>query len=197
MVRNRSINTCIPRLKSECDKAPIRILKTIRLPLKFISHLILEIPGLKVVHLVRDPRATLRSQMSFGMCLKQKGGRYNCTNRFCTRLENDKDEMEILSRRFKNRVTTVLYEELAAKPIETAKKLYDFIGTAFTRNTEEYVFNITMAGNNVTCPMCTMRANSSVYIDKWKSKMSPEFLQIIHERCKDILQYYYYSSVIL
>ena len=157
----------------------------------------LAIPGLKIVHLVRDPRATLRSQMTYGMCLKQNGGKYNCTNRFCTRLENDKDEMEILSKRFKDRVTTVLYEEIAAKPIETAKKLYDFIGTTFTRNAEEYVFNITMAGNDVICPTCTMRANSSVYIDKWKSRMLPQFLQIIQERCKDILQYYNYSPVSL
>ena len=193
-----SINACISKLKTECEQSPIRIIKTIRLPLKLISHLMEEIPGLKIVHLVRDPRATLRSQMSNGKCSRvTDGGRYNCTNNYCTRLENDKTDAEILSRRHEGRITTVLYEDIAAKPIETSKKLYDFIGTTFTRNAEEYVFNITSAGKDNMCPTCTMRANSSVYIDKWKSKMSTKFLQIIQDRCKNILQHYNYSLVSL
>ena len=192
--------TCLPILKTECERSPIRILKTIRLPLKLIhvSNLMDEIPGLKIVHLVRDPRATLRSQSSYGMCSVTKvGGKSNCTDSYCLRLESDKNEMDVLSKRYKNRVTTVLYEEIAAKPIETSRKLYDFIGTTFTKHAEEYVFNSTMAGNDIICPICTSRANSSVYVDKWKSQMSPKFIQLIQERCKDIMNYYNYTLVSL
>ena len=200
ITRNKSlaIDACISKLKTECEHSSIRVIKAIRLPLNLISHLMEEIPGLKIVHLVRDPRATLRSQMSFGMCSQAKhGGRYNCTNNYCTRLENDKAAAEDLSRRHKGRVTTVFYEDIAARPIETSKKLFDFIGATFTRNAEEYVYNITLAGNDNKCAICTSRANSSVYIDKWKTKTSSEFLEIIQDRCKNILQHYHYSLVTL
>ena len=198
--RNESatLATCLPILKTECENSPIRIFKTIRLPLKLIhvSNLMVAIPGLKIVHLVRDPRATLRSQLIFGKCsVKKFGGKNNCTDNYCSRVENDKDEMEILSKRYRDRVTTVLYEEIAANPIETARRLYDFIGTTLSKNAEEYVYNITMAGNDVRCPLCTTRANSSALIDKWKSIMSPSFIQIIQERCKNIMDYYNYTLV--
>ena len=60
------------------------------------------------------------------------------------------------------------------------------------------MYNITSAGNDEKlCALCTKRANSSLYIDKWKTKISLEFLKIIQNRCKNIMQYYNYNLVTL
>ena len=123
--RSVSLNACVPKLKTACEQSNVRVIKTIRLSLKLISHLMKEVPGLKIVHLVRDPRATLRSQMSFGMCpMPKHGGTYNCTNKYCTRLESDSAEMEYLSKMYKGRVATVFYEDIAARHCSSLLELH-------------------------------------------------------------------------
>ena len=187
---------CAHELKSVCEKSPIRILKTIRTPLNWISHLLDELPGLQIIHLVRDPRATLKSQSRFGMCTAKRGGIGSCTNAFCKRQENDLLEVDRLTSKYPGRIIRVFYEDIAAKPIESSRILFDFIGTTFTPWAEEYIFNITLAGNPNNCPICTTRSNSSIHIDSWRTKIMPEFLNAIENRCNYILRRYNYSLML-
>lgn len=191
--RTSTMRKCAVELQNICQDSPVRVIKTIRMPLKYISYLLDEIPGLKIVHLVRDPRATLKSQGTFGMCSAARGGMYGCTNKFCTRLENDLIEVDSLSKKYPGRLKTVFYEDIASKPIETARKMFHFIGSNFTPKAEEYVFNITLAGNPNNCGICTTRTNSSEHIDSWKTSMRPESQRIIEERCHFVLRHYNYN----
>ena len=190
--QTRALQTCAYRLKSLCEQSPTRIVKTIRLPLKLISHLLDEIPWLKIINLVRDPRATLQSRRQVGMCEKIHGGTYGCASEHCRRQENDLIEADAISSRHPDRLLRVFYEDIAANPIETSRKMYDFIGSPFTPLVKDYIFNITLAGNPDNCAICTTRKNSSQHIDLWKKDISPDFLSIIEERCSYILRRYNY-----
>ena len=149
---------------------------------------------LKIIHLVRDPRATLTSQDFLGECSLKKGGHVGCTDKYCSRLENDLKESEVLTKTYPDRVHTLLYEDMASSPIETTRKLYNFIGTTSTSKVEDYVFNITLAGNPDNCVICTTRSNSSAHIDAWKNKIKQDFLDIIEKRCSHILRHLNYKS---
>lgn len=192
--RTSTIRKCAVALKSVCEQSPVRIIKTIRTPIEFIRHLLDEIPGLKVVHLMRDPRATLRSQRSFGMCPLLEGGMYGCTNRFCTRVENDIIQADTLAKIHPGRLATVLYEHIASKPIETSRKMFKFIGTIFTSQAQEYIFNITSAGKPDNCGICTTRTNSSEHIYEWMEKLKPESIRIVEDRCNYIIRRYFNTS---
>ena len=149
---------------------------------------------LKIIHLVRDPRATLSSQNLVGECIPQHGGYIGCTDKYCSRLEIDIKETEVLAETYPDRVRTLLYEDMASSPIATTRKLYNFIGTTITLKVEEYVFNITLAGNADNCDICSVRSNSSAHINAWQSKIKQDFLDIIEKRCSHILRHFNYNS---
>ncbi|WAR04132.1 CHST3-like protein [Mya arenaria] len=184
---------CAKQLKSVCLNSPFRIIKTIRLELSTVSYLLDRLPNLQIIHLVRDPRATLASQAKLGMCKQSKGGQPGCTERFCKRLENDVLEEENILRKHQGRIMPVFYEDIAREPIQTSKKMYDFIGAEFTHSAEQYIFNITMAGLENDCAICTTRSNSTEHIDSWKTKMKLEFKTIVQARCNYILRRYGYK----
>ena len=180
-------------LKSKCEQSKLIIMKTIRLPIKAISQFLEDIPGLKIIHLIRDPRATLMSQSIFGFCSVLNGGFYGCANRLCTKLENDILQTERLSRKYPNRIKTVFYEDMAARPIQTSKDVYHFLNRNLTQHAKKYIFNITLAGNLENCNICTTRPNSSQHINSWKMKMKDYNLRTIEERCNYVIQRFNYT----
>ncbi|XP_060607774.1 carbohydrate sulfotransferase 3-like isoform X2 [Ruditapes philippinarum] len=186
--RESAIKVCTKHLEEICKDSPVRIVKTIRMAVNDVKHLLKELPTLKIVHLVRDPRATLYSQYHFGMCKQQRGGWQWCANNLCKRLENDVLKLESLKIKYPDRILNVLYKDIAKDPLTMSRKMYDFIGEDFTRQAESYIYNITMAGNQNNCAICTTRSNSSEHINTWKKKMNQEFLQIVNERCNYILK---------
>lgn len=153
-----------------------------------------EFPGLKIIHLIRDPRATLMSQSRFSMCGEQHGGNNGCASLLCKRQEKDLLEEESISTRYPHRLKIFLYEDIAARPIETARKLFEFIGTTFTPKAKEYILNITSANKTDNCNICTTRSNSKEHINAWRKKITNEFRKIIEQRCSYILQRFYNSS---
>ena len=189
---NSRIQKCAEELKSVCDQSPVRILKTIRMSLNLIGQLLAELPWLKIIHLVRDPHATLQSQKVIGRCSKE-GGILNCASKHCNRQEKDLIEAERLADKYPGQLLRVYYEDIAAKPIQTSRKLFNFIGTTFTMQAEEYVFNITLAGKADNGAIGTTRRNSSEHIDIWKKTMTAEFLNITETQCGNLIRRLNYS----
>ena len=179
---------CALKLREKCKMSSLRVMKTIRISMKAVSQLMAEFPELKIIHLIRDARATLMSQSIFGMCGPGHGGFEGCSNSYCSRLENDILESEILQRKFPKRIKTVHYEKIAMNPIAESEDLYEFLGTEFTKDARDYVYNITQAGKSDNCAICTTRQNSTEHIDRWRNKIKDKTLEIIERRCNYVLQ---------
>lgn len=151
------------------------------------------LPDLKIIHLVRDPRPMLWSWKRMKQCEDDYGGSLACTNRLCSRLENDIQEVMSSDENIKSRIKTVFYEDFARNPLDTAKDLYDFIGYDFTDDVRDFVYNLTMAGLGDNMPFNTQRANSSAHINDWKTYIEKDFLEIIQTRCDKVLKYLNYD----
>lgn len=192
---SNALEECIKEFQTLCKNSPFRVIKTIRVLFSDVKHLLKSLPRLKIIHLVRDPRATLASQSSFGKCSKSRGGWFGCSNALCTRLESDVLQEEILYREYPDRLFTIFYHQIASDPIGSAKKLYGFIGAEFTKHAEEYIRNITMSGLPDNCLICTTRSNSSEHINTWKTKLKREAIDMIQQRCNYILQRYEFEFV--
>ncbi|XP_045208977.2 carbohydrate sulfotransferase 1-like [Mercenaria mercenaria] len=194
MNHSYAIEECARQLGDICERSPIRIVKTIRARLNYVKYLLDDFPNLKIIHVVRDPRATLWSQSHFHMCLADGGGRYRCSKNLCGRMEDDIAESHRLSKTYPNRIMTLKYEDLAKQPIEISQKMYDFISVPMTSETKMYVYNKTKAGNKNDCEICSTRANSSAHIDYWKHFIDPDFLDIINTRCDFVLRHFQYDE---
>lgn len=191
---SNSVSACANELQESCKTSRVRIIKTIRIALKHAKQLLETIPEMKIIHLVRDPRATLLSQSRLGRC-SLSGGRPACVNNLCRRLENDVLEEEKMLRDYPHRVLPILYEDIANRPIEMSKAMYNFIGYDFTKTVEEFVMNITSSGKEKPGPYSTRRGNSSEHIDTWKSDMDSDFIKLVQERCNYIIRRYNYDFV--
>jgi hypothetical protein len=189
-----AMEQCAGMLAEICEESPVRIIKTIRAQFKFVKHLLVELPNLKIIHLVRDPRATLFSQSHFHMCLVTNGGRQRCTNNLCGRLEKDVLEVDSVDISHPGRVMTIKYEDLAQRPIETSQIMYDFIGVPMSPKTKRFIYYKTMAGIDNDCSICSTRRNSSAHIAFWKRQIDREFLDIINSRCDYILKRFQYDK---
>ena len=188
-----AMKTCIKELQALCEQSPIKIIKTVRLPLWTMDTLLEQFPGLKIVHLIRDPRAILTSQSRFGMCTEKHGGRDGCAGMMCDRINKDVRDGKIIASRYPDKTFTLFYESIAERPIETARKLFDFIGTDFTTHAENYIFDITSANKSDNCAICTTRSNSTKHVNGWRTRIKPDFLKIITRKCQSVLDRFNYS----
>ena len=190
---NDSVLVCAKELQTICEQSPIRVIKTIRLDLSTLTPLLSMLPSLKIVHLIRDPRATMLSQSRAGMCSDNEGGKYGCSSRYCYRLENDVLEHETITKDYQGRISPVYYEQIARFPLEASGKMYKFIEANYTKPVMQYVYNITMSGAKDDCGICSTRSNSSEHINAWKKTMPTEFIDIVEDRCHYVLKRFHYE----
>ncbi|XP_052779532.1 carbohydrate sulfotransferase 3-like [Mya arenaria] len=182
---------CILNLQKACQGSPLRVLKTIRFDMEQARNLSVLIPDLKIIHLVRDPRATLKSQDYLGEC---KGfTRQQCVERFCAMVEDNIVRADSMSKSNRNRIFTLRYENLAKNPMLVSKELYKFVDGSLTKQIEDYIFNITSAGRKDDCNICTTRGNSTKHVDKWKKTMNKIFVKVIQNRCNYLLKRFGYD----
>lgn len=143
-------------------------------------------PQVKIIHLVRDPRATLRSQTTVGEFKRWEVG--NFSREFCQRVLEDLKEAEQLKTLYPGRVFTVRYEDLAMEPIESAETLLSTVGLKMDLSLRQYIWNITSAGLKDGCTICSQRNDSRVTSSSWRWKYEFSSTSVIDVNCKDVYE---------
>ena len=85
-----------------CSIHPIQFGKTVRLPLSYAESILNEIQDLKILYLVRDPRATLQSRKGRDWCVATPSCHKPET--LCGDLVNDFDSFLDLRKTFPDRI---------------------------------------------------------------------------------------------
>lgn len=203
---NKKITTdgskhCIEHFRLDCMKSASRILKTIRTPMSLALSTLNQVENMKIIHLVRDPRATLRSQTERGKCPVKAGGVVGCAKLHCASVWDDTSAKQ-RSTFDSERVLTIKYEDIALKPIETAKRMYSFVGLPFDSDTEKYVYGVTLGGNISDCKVCQLKwqigsssDTSKDHIDSWKSSKSLSWVKSVQNACSTVMRHYKYEII--
>ncbi|XP_042874233.1 carbohydrate sulfotransferase 3-like [Penaeus japonicus] len=109
------------RLKQACDKLPIKIIKTIRTRVAWLEPLLRDPKAnLMVLHLVRDPRASVISAIDRHWNIKPP--------KKCKELEDDLVSGVELAKLLPGRYMTVRYEDLCEDPYKMARIIFSFLG---------------------------------------------------------------------
>ncbi|KAL5011643.1 hypothetical protein ScPMuIL_010194 [Solemya velum] len=83
---NGSAVECLPLLKKSCFGSRFRVFKVIRMSMDIVSSILDSVDTLKVIFLVRDPRATMLSRLEIDyMCPSME----RCVPSFCRKLIED------------------------------------------------------------------------------------------------------------
>lgn len=191
---NQTLEYCVGMLVEACFQSKYMVIKTIRLPIDTLMSLMEEFPSMKILHLVRDPRATVLAQIRFGMI--NPGSLAADATDFCSRVYRDLISKDILANKFPGRILTFFYEDLAKNPLYMSKLLYKFTGVEYSPDIEKYVYDITLAGKNKDCGnLCTIKSNSSAEADLWRSKIDMKTARIIDQVCRPVYKRLGYREI--
>ena len=177
------LRTCLKLLYEPCVKSQVTTVKVIRFTMEQAAQLLESDPEVKVVHLIRDPRGMFYSQRRVGDLPWASLGTESKLR--CDRIHKDLMKSIELSAKFPKRILTVRYEDIAENPIASAEDMYKFVGLQMTDAGRSYIYNITN-GLADTCPICTVRKNSTSTAYKWRSKVSYDSIQTIDKNCANV-----------
>ncbi|XP_061164345.1 carbohydrate sulfotransferase 1-like [Saccostrea echinata] len=177
---------CIMMMKRLCLESKYIILKTIRIPLTVLVPLSETFPNLKILHLLRDPRPTLRSQSRFGI-VKSRFLQENATS-FCNRVYTDIIIAKHTPTIAPHHYFPVSYENLAKYPFQMARNVYRYLDINLNNKVTSYIENMTMADktcseSKIAKTMCTKSSNSSADADRWRQKIPFGFVSIVDNAC--------------
>ncbi|XP_014667929.1 PREDICTED: carbohydrate sulfotransferase 1-like [Priapulus caudatus] len=166
-------------------------IKTIRVRVAEIADLVATFSDdvdLKVIHLVRDPRGMIASWM---------GGRGVTSMRdsswLCRGMLADVRAGETLARSSPHAYMRLRYEDLAARPLATARRMYTFVGMAMSDATMRWIRDNT---NNETSVLFAakerrngqFRRNSTATSLAWRTRMRPPLIHVIENNCHELLK---------
>ncbi|KAL4225910.1 Carbohydrate sulfotransferase 1 [Mactra antiquata] len=197
LYESKQFMDCLKELEQTCKSSKVKIVKTIRTHGAIAQSIFKSIPNSKILHLIRDPRATMESKRHRNVCHE---GMTLCIAEHCDRVRKDSLVLQNLKSSEPNRISTVFYEDIASNPIVTAKDMYSFIGTNFTEKIASYVYNITLGMDTTGCKVCVQRwqngkkaKSSETHIAAWKSGLPGTYINQTQVLCKDIIKNYGYE----
>ena len=182
---------CVDLLSSDC-KNSIPMIKTIKLTANFTLDLLHKIPGLKIIHLLRDPRGIIDSRVKGGFTLRGKVASFSQS--LCSRMLDDVKTAQIIKETFPGQLHTVFYERLAENPMVGLDALYSFTKLRLNSKIKHYVQNITNSQKNDGY-FNTRRTNSKKVASQWRKTLKWSFVKAIDKSCYELYKFTGYSKM--
>ncbi|XP_013382626.1 carbohydrate sulfotransferase 1 [Lingula anatina] len=191
---------CIPLIKRACDKS-FKAFKIVVLRMTDLEPILRQFERVKILYLVRDPRASILSMRKYKLIRPVTLQKCNMT---CEIVKRCKEHMipdlvarDRLQSRFPGRIMTLRYEDLADNPIAYADKIYEFIGREMPANVREWLVNTTsgkIEGDVMSDPYGTSRVNSSQTAHQWERTIQPSLGVEVDSYCGEVIQKLGYES---
>ncbi|XP_078581034.1 carbohydrate sulfotransferase 1-like [Branchiostoma floridae x Branchiostoma japonicum] len=193
----------LPKVVNYCKRTPNMAVKTIRIQDMTSLEYLLGDPtlDLKIIHLVRDPRAAITSRLSL------KGPRHRPKLPFPPQILNERDINKLCDWIKKNTVTTdvpspwrgqytlVRYEDLAEHPELMTKKLYDFLGVPLDDAVLSWVRENTKGDGKPHDQFSTKHHDANATAKIWRYRLSFPAVAKVQEMCRDAMKIVGYKEV--
>lgn len=189
----RTLRECLPMAIDMCKKAKYRIFKFIRLPMRVVKSVFDIYPRLQVVHLIRDPRGSLSSQIKVNNSTWDQIG--SMSQNFCERVADDINSTLQLNSFHPDRAKMLLYENLAESPLKTADKLYNFTRMPHYQYMTKYITRLTMGGRKSRNNFGSIRENSTKSAYKWRDYIKFEYVETIDKHCASVYDFIGYQRL--
>ncbi|CAK8684181.1 carbohydrate sulfotransferase 3-like [Clavelina lepadiformis] len=196
-----------PLVLSEiCRRSLFPAMKIIFEPFLNTLQPLMEDPSLnvKVIHLVRDPRAVIQSRkvvftsydpkttfliksQSRRLCQRDlQNLKYaNCVETFC----------DSNATFWKEKYLRLRYEDVSLRPLEAAKAVYNFVGLNFEPGVKAWIKKNTENSPKNSDQFSTSR-NTSEAMSHWRKDLSFEEISEVQEECKEMMKILNYKEVL-
>ncbi|XP_021353773.1 carbohydrate sulfotransferase 4-like [Mizuhopecten yessoensis] len=172
---------CLSFLESRCRNSTVRVIKTIRMSLHLCKDLSKTIENMKILHLVRDPRASVYSRRNLGLDFSN-----SLVKILCNRMSHDIDEGQLIGSYFPGRFYSLRYECLARNPETVLKKLYSDMSLEYDSETEKWMQLYMKSQNRGQNGYQVFKSNSSSRSTNWRLRIPYIDTLNIDSLCKDV-----------
>ena len=194
--KSSSLVQSLSRAELVCKKSKFKVIKVIRVNhLRDLERFMAE--GVKVIHLIRDPRGVIASQdRHILQCSKKFKQDYypERVDNFC---QTGLDDLNFIdSYAHKKNYHLVRYEDLAFFPVEEGHLLYEYIDIKLSPDVLDWMKNIS-PGNKLPWKgqrvkrikdlYTTKRANSAFASQAWRERITNTKLHVIQGLCRDFM----------
>ncbi|CAH1241341.1 CHST1 [Branchiostoma lanceolatum] len=193
----------LPKVVNYCKRTPYTAVKTIRIQnMNSLEHLLSDPTlDLKIVHLVRDPRATITSRLSL------MDARHRAKLPFPPNLLNEKDINKLCGWITRSTVTTdvpspwrdryimVRYEDLAEHPELMTKRLYEFLGVPLDDMVLHWVRENTKGDGKPHDHFSTKHHDANATAKIWRYRLSFPAVAKVQDMCRDAMKMVGYKEV--
>ncbi|XP_059802265.1 carbohydrate sulfotransferase 3 [Hypanus sabinus] len=183
-------------------------MKTVRLrQLEFLRPLVEDLRiNLRIIQLVRDPRAVLASRM---VAFPSK---YEAWKKWANEGEVPDDE-EVSKLRgncenlrasaqlgisqppwLKDRFMLMRYEDIALEPLKRAQEMYRFAGIPFTPEVKKWIYENTQA-SKASDNVYSTHKNSSEQFEKWRLGLPFKIARVVQQVCEPAMKLFGYKFV--
>ncbi|XP_062577894.1 carbohydrate sulfotransferase 4-like [Saccostrea cucullata] len=175
---------CIPDLIKKCKGANSFTIKFITVRMQAISIIMKLLPEVHVIHLVRDPRPVLLSQIHVGQIDKTKIE--NESSSHCKILQNDLAETK--ENIYQNNFHRQKYEDLAHDPLGQFQGLFNLSGLEFSHAVQNRVKSIAMKkGMMSKCLYCSEKGGAMATSLQWRVSSNYSIVHAIQEQCVNVI----------
>ncbi|XP_018419687.1 PREDICTED: carbohydrate sulfotransferase 6-like [Nanorana parkeri] len=200
---HRCKNTLLDKMAETCKAYSHVVMKTVRiLDLSVLLPLFRD-PNLdlRILHLVRDPRAIALSKAYFPLQIEDRIVLKNEENTNITisrvmekicRSQVDINSVPKAAEVLKGRYLAIRHEDLANEPLKNVKKIYNFAGLQPTKDLEQWIYNITHKEVADYKGFMTFSRDSSKTVQRWRTALGFSFVNQIQEKCKAAMDLFGY-----
>ncbi|KAM4019222.1 carbohydrate sulfotransferase 4-like [Anomaloglossus baeobatrachus] len=188
-----------------CDTYSHRVMKTVRILDYSVLLPLFRDPALdlRIIHLVRDPRAIVFSRKYFELSvddpivLKEHDTATNGSiiAKICKAQANINNMVNVAGDYLKRRYLLVRHEDLSREPISNTKKIYEFSGLKMTADLERWIYNITHVEEGQKGIFMTYSRESSKVLQQWRKTMDFKQVKEIEQHCKEAMDLFGYLPV--
>lgn len=185
-------------LSALCSRAETQIFKFTRLRVSQVESWIRRNPDIeqsvRLVHLVRDPRAIYSSRRGLRWCTDYKP--CDSAAALCDQMRSDLDAFGELTHRLRiNGTYQIRFEDLAADPLNETMRMFGRLGLNFAPSISKYIETHTSAGTSEIRNAHSTKRNTKAVIQMWKQKLSMQKIREIETTCSDVLQRLGYKTL--
>lgn len=173
------LSSCIPLMKTACERAKVRAIKTVRLNMETAEYMFEQFTNLRVVQLIRDPRAVALSRMSQPTFrAKYSSSIPKEAELYCSEVLQDIKVRKRIEDRFPGSVMQIIYEHIVTNPVERINTVYSFLNETLTDEVKYWVIKNSDSA----------RSNSSRIAAKWQDKLSFKVAKKVTDTCVNLYE---------
>lgn len=181
-----------------CSKAPIQVMKLAHMSLRQAHQWMISNPetarGMKLVHLVRDPRGIWASRRNLDWCMANIG--CHSYELLCQQMREDLNAFDDVKRDFPDSFIRVRYEDMALNPFGEAKIVFRHTGLNFSSHTRGFLATHTRETNSsVLADKYSTKRDSKRAVFGWTRKLGYHEVVAVQSWCADVISRLQYKIV--